>query len=51
MKKKNCQIIDCSKAVSHTREGHLVLHPANNEELASIIEKELNKDIDTTLSP
>jgi hypothetical protein len=49
MKKKNCQIIDCSKAVSHTREGHLVLHPANIEELASTIEKDLNKDMNTTL--
>ena len=34
---KNYQIIDCNKNISHTKEGHLVLHPCDKDELIESI--------------
>jgi len=41
IRQKNYQIIDCNKKISHTREGHLVLHPCNEAELIKSITQSL----------
>jgi len=38
---KNYQIIDCNKNISHTKEGHLVLHPCDKDELVKSITQSL----------
>ena len=41
IRKKNYQIIDCNKSISHTKEGHLVLHPCDEEDLIHAITQSL----------
>lgn len=41
IKKNNCQIIDCNKQVTHTQEGHLVIHPCNEDLLIESITRSL----------